>query len=301
MRIVNGFIRAAALGVILLTSVPGIAAAQKVVASGLGFPEGTIFVGDTLYLVDYAASDVLRVAHGKVETVWHQDGCGANGLANVAGELLVACYDSGTIVGITTRGRVRETIAHDDAGGRFVNPNDLAPDLTGGVYFTGSGNAGVAGKVYYRDPAGHVRIVADGISYANGLVVSNDGTRLYLAESEKHRLLSFRIGTHGQLSDGSELVTLANILADGRHAAFTPDGVRLDRQGRLFIGLYDGGGFAVLTGEGKLIKKIELPAAHHANLAISPDGKSVFVTATDDSPDGSRHGAVFEVDNPVPE
>jgi sugar lactone lactonase YvrE len=248
-----------------------------------------------------ASGTVQPLASGTVQRVWHQDGCGANGLAEVSGEVLVACYENGTIVRMTTAGKVLETIRHDDAGGRFVNPNDLAPDSAGGVYFTGSGNASVPGKVYYRDAAGHVRIVADGISYANGLVVSNDGTRLYLAESEKHRLLSFKIGPHGQLSDGAELVTLAAILSDGRHPVFTPDGVRLDKQGRLFVGLYDGGGFAVLTGDGKLIKKVELPAAHHANLAISPDGKSVFVTSEDDTPDGSGRGAVVRVDNPVAE
>ena len=299
MGIANGFIRPAAAAVMLLLAAPGFAA--EVVATGLHFPEGTIFVGETLWFVDYATSDVLRVARGTVERVWHQNGCGANGLAEVSGEILVACYENGTIVRMTTAGKVLETIRHDDAGGSFVAPNDLAPDAGGGVYFSGSGNAAVAGKVYYRDAAGHVRIVADGISYANGLVVSNDGSRLYLAESEKHRLLSFRIGPHGQLSGGAELVALADILADGRHAVFTPDGVRIDRHGRLFVGLYDGGGFAVLTGDGKLIQKVELPAAHHANLAISPDGKSVFVTAEDDTPDGSGRGAVVRVDNPVAE
>jgi gluconolactonase len=75
----------------------------------------------------------------------------------------------------------------------------------------------------------------------------------------------------------------------------------LDEHGRLFVGLYNGGGFAVLTGDGRLIKMVELRAAHHANLAISPDGKSVFVTATDDAPDGSYRGELFKVNNPVSE
>ena len=124
----------------------------EVVATGLQFPEGTIFVGDTLYFVDYATSDVLRLANGKVEGVWHRDGCGANGLAALHGEILVACYDSGNIVRITSDGKTLETISHDDIGGGFVSPNDLAADRTGGVYFTGSGSSSVPGKIYYALP-----------------------------------------------------------------------------------------------------------------------------------------------------
>jgi gluconolactonase len=273
-------------------------AGVEVAARGLQFPEGSIFVGNTLYFVDYGTSDVLRLVQGKVERLWHQDGCGANGLADVHGELLVACYDRGTIVRIATNGELQGTISHDDAGGMFVSPNDLATDGLGGVYFSASGNSDVAGRVYYRDRAGLVKMVADGISYANGLAVSSDGKLLYLAESEKHRLLTFRVGVDGALSDKAELVNLADILSDGRNTVFTPDGLRLDKHGRLFVGLYEGGGFAVLTPDGKLIKKVDLPLAHHSNLAISADGRSVYVTACDDD---YSSGEILTVENPVTE
>ena len=57
--------------------------ASEIVATGLHFPEGTIFVGNTPYFVDYSTSDVLRIVLGNVEKVWHQDGCGANSLQSV--------------------------------------------------------------------------------------------------------------------------------------------------------------------------------------------------------------------------
>jgi len=274
------------------------AAEIDTIATGLHFPEGAIFVDNTLYFVDYTTSDVRRVVGGKVEQVWHGEGCGANGLVALQDELLVACYDSGTIVRLTLAGQVRETINHDQTGGTFVSPNDLADDGAGGVYFTTSGSGSILGKVYYRSPVGRVTEVAAGIDYANGLVVSNDHKLLYVVESRKHRLLKFAVGAGGKLSEGTEFADLVAILAHNQDDAVTPDGLRIDQRGRLFVALYDGGGFAVLGQDGKLIKKVDLPAAHHASLAIAPDGKSLYLTATDDMPGGGYRGEILRIDNP---
>ena len=68
------------------------AADIEVIAKNLQFPEGTIFVGNELYFVEYSTSDVLRLVNGKAKKVWHQDGCGANGLVQVPNALLVAWW-----------------------------------------------------------------------------------------------------------------------------------------------------------------------------------------------------------------
>jgi gluconolactonase len=272
------------------------------VATGLQFPEGTIFVGDTLYFVDYTTSQVLRLGRdGRVQSVWQQAGCGANGLVQTSSGLLVACYDSGVVAEITLDGRLLATIATDDNGQPFLCPNDLTVDKRGGVYFSTSGSGSTPGKVYYLNADRRVREVASNIRYANGLAVSNDGERLYLAESEANRLLVYAIATDGALLSGREFVKLGDILSKPGQSVFTPDGVRIDRHGNLFIALYRGGGFAVIDSDGRLIRQVDLPATHHTSLAISPDGKYVFATATNDDLGETHVGAVLKVANPIVE
>ncbi len=269
------------------------AADVAVVARALQFPEGTVFVGDTLYFVDYGTSDVLRLVGTKVETVWHRDGCGANGLLAVPDGLLVACFDGGTVTKISLTGRLLATIDHDDAGSAFVAPNDLAADAHGGVYFTASGSGGApSGKVFYIAPDQSITQVADGIAFANGVAVSPAGDVLYVGETPANRILRFRIDAHGRLSDRQTFVNLGDILTGG-----APDGVRIDRHGNLFAALYRGQGFAVIGPDGNLIKQVNLPAAHHTNLAISPDGRSVAATAGEDGPGGGYRGELGRVGN----
>jgi gluconolactonase len=278
----------------------GTAAAEvETVASGLQFPEGTIFVGDTLYFVDYGASDVLRLVDGRLQRVWHQSGCGANGLVQTGNTLLVACYDSGAIAEITPDGRLVGTIRSDDKGQPFVAPNDLTADRQGGVYFSASGSVSTPGKVYYRGADRHVRELASDLRYSNGLAVSPDGKHLYLAESEAGRLLSYEIGADARLLGRREFVDLAHALPAPAQPGFTPDGVRVDAHGNVFVALYRGGGIAVFSPAGKLLRTVALPGAHHSNLAISPDGRFVFVTAVYDLSAGVSRGELLKLANPL--
>ena len=148
------------------------AADVEVLAQGRGYTEGTIFVGDVLYFVDFSSSEVLRVMANRVESVWHQRGCGPSGLLQVPQGVLVACYSGNTLVLISLDGKILRTISRDKAGHLFDGPNDLAADAKGGVYFSASGSDKVSGKIYYHTSDGQVREVAGNIDYANGLVVS---------------------------------------------------------------------------------------------------------------------------------
>jgi gluconolactonase len=271
----------------------------ETVATDLEFPEGTIFVGDSLYFVDYARSSVLRLVHGRTEVVWHRFGCGANGLVAVSTGLLVACFDGGTVVGISTSGATMTTIRQDDHGHAFVAPNDLAADQKGGVYFSASGSSGYPGKVFYLGADRVVREVASGIRFANGVGVSPDGATLYVAETPTGKVLAFAIKADGSLGAARDFIRLRDVVAAGRNGAATPDSLRVDAHGNLFVALYDGGGVAILSPSGALITVVDVPSAHHTNLAISPDGKSLYVTAVDDGPQSTYRGQIVRIANPL--
>jgi gluconolactonase len=272
----------------------------SVVTTGLRFPEGTVFVGNTLYFVDYAASAVYRLQDDVPVPVWQQDGCGANGLLAYRGGLLVACYDDGTLRQITLDGNPVNTIDATAAGERFDRPNDLAADGKGGAYFTASGgDEGTSGKVYYLPRgAAHPAQVATGLQNANGIALSPDGKTLYLGESARDRILQYKVAPDGTLGQRQLFIDLdAAGLADApRH---TPDGIRIDKAGNVFVSLYNGGGFAILDPHARLVSQVALPGSHHSNLALSPDGHMVYGTLVDDDPLRGPAGGLYRVANPL--
>lgn len=273
----------------------------EIVATGIGFGEGTVFVGDQLYFVDYAASTIYRLDDRRPSVVRSMEGCGANGLLSYKGELLVACYDSGTVQQVTIEGKFIQSIDRASTGAKFVRPNDLARANRDGVYFTASGGEdGVPGKVFYMSNLNaKPREVASAIQNANGIAVSPDGKVLYVGESTTDKILQYDIASDGSLLNRRDLVALDKELTatQGRH---TPDGIRTDRLGRIFVSLYNGGGFAIFNANGRLMADIPLPGEHHANLALSPDEKYVFGTIANSSTAAGQAGAIYRTLNPQP-
>lgn len=256
----------------------------RIVADALGFPEGTVLADKVLYYVDYQASTVNRLDDRGPAVVQTLPGCGANGLAVVNGDLWVACYDSGTIERVAPDGRRLGRIDRSRDGERFVRPNDLVANRRGDLYFTASGDRPGTGKVFLLPQAGAAanqvaQEIASGLDNANGIALSADERILYVGESGSDSVLDYRIRADGSLPDRhtfAALDALAPSSATGRH---TPDGIRTGPDGSLFVALFHGGGVWVLDAKGALVKAIDVPGDHHSNLAISRDGRDMYVTS----------------------
>jgi gluconolactonase len=269
------------------------------------YPEGPIWYQGRLYYVEYGRN-TITVWDGRKNSVFSaQKGCGQSAVVpTVRGEFLTTCYDNGTIGRIAADGKSLPPYSHDKDGHTFVGPNDLAPDGHGGVYFSTSGSHGDAidGQVFYIAPDGVITLVADAVHNANGLAVSRDGKLLYVVETDENRLLKFRIGAGGSLSDRRIVVNLDDLVHHAVH--IWPDGVKIDSRGQIYLGqsareynaAYAGVIF-VVDARGRLLRQLTLPSLQVPNFAFSPDEKTLYVTAVDQFDKAPYHGKLYAIPN----
>jgi sugar lactone lactonase YvrE len=292
LRIVGAFMAAAAF------TQGADAADVRIVNDKAAFPEGPAFIDGTLHYVEYGGNTILRWDGEKNTQMWKSEGCGPSAVLPLGdGDLVVTCYDNGTIARVARSGDTVATYDKDEAGNALVGPNDLTADGKGGIWFTASGpweSAPIVGKVYHLSADGTIRMAADDLHYANGIALSLDGMRLYVNESEAGRVISFAVGADGALSDRRLFVRLGTV-DEASGAGAYPDGLKVGPDGNLWIGQYSKGRIVVVDPQGAFVKTVEVPSPTAPNLAFAPDGKSVFVMSVDDTSNAPYWGKVYEV------
>lgn len=137
--------------------------------------------------------------------------------------------------------------------------NDLAADARGGVYFTVTGTG-----LFYANPQGEVTQHGEGITAANGVVLSPDETTLYVTNGEV--VLAFDVEADGALANGREFGRLRG----GRSG----DGSAVDSEGRLYVST--GSSVDVFAPDGEFLGSIPGPQGIHGVAFGGPDKKTLF-------------------------
>lgn len=271
----------------------GLAGAEELVVNAKAlFPEGPVMSGGRLLYVEYSGQTVTSWDGKTNSVVWKQDGCGPSAVVPVGKDLGVTCYDSGKLVIISADGKTLRTFDKDEAGATLQGPNDGTPDGKDGAYFTLSGpwEAGpIVGRVVHLTAAGKLLAVANDLHYANGIVLGKDG-RLYVNESEAGRTISFKVADDGSLSDRRLFVRLYQL---GEATTVYPDGIKIGPNGNFYIGEYSSGTILEVTTDGKVANRYTVPSPASPNLTFSDDGKTMFVTAIDNTAAAPYEGKVY--------
>jgi gluconolactonase len=246
----------------------------KIERLGTGFRwcEGPAWFGDGRYLV---WSDIPndRLLKWEEETGaisdFRKPSNYANGNTRDRQGRLVTCeHDARRVTRTEYDGTI--TVVADRFEGKPLNsPNDAVCHSDGSIWFTDP-PFGVLGfyeghvatpelptNVYRIDPGGGLAVVAGDINRPNGLAFSPDESKLYVVEA----------GTSPRSVHAYDVVERGTRLAHKRRlidgGPGTPDGLRVDVDGNLWIGWGMGAegldGVSVFNREGHLIGRISLP------------------------------------------
>ncbi|MGA5465039.1 SMP-30/gluconolactonase/LRE family protein [Mycobacterium sp. NPDC050041] len=206
-------------------------------ASGFCFGEGPRWFEGMLWFSDMLGEAVHTVDMTGSMTTLPVAGHAPSGLGfRPDGTLLIASTER------------REILAYDgDTVVTVANPADLAPAALGDMVIDDAGRAFIGsqarsgGVILRLDPDDTVTVVAGGLDFPNGMVITPDGSTLIVAESTGRRLTAFPLRGDGALGERRPFA---------EHLAGPPDGLAIDAEGGVwtsmtlaheFVRIVDGG------------------------------------------------------------
>lgn len=240
------------------------AAEPKVVATGFTFTEGPVFSRrGFLMFTDIPANRIMRWEKGNV-TVFRENSNKANGLTfDHQGRLLTA--EGGGRVTRTEKDGSVTVFAEEGLQG----PNDLVYTIDGSVYFTDLPKARVYQITRQRSgvggapPKGDVRVVAE-TPGPNGVALSPNQQRLYVADSKTGMVKVHEIENDGKLRDGRDF------------APVRADGLKTDEMGNVWMAVREG--IEVYDSGGQQLGSIPTPEPP-SNCCWGEGFRGLYVTA----------------------
>jgi gluconolactonase len=232
------------------------------------FIEGPSFDADgNLYIVDIPFGRIFRITpEKKWSLVVEYDGW-PNGLKiSRDGRILVADYRNGIMELDARAGRMRHVLRSRNSES-FKGCNDLHIANNGDIYFTDQGQTGLhdpTGRVYRLKTDGRLDCLIDtGIS-PNGLVLDPQEATLYVAMTRDNAVWRMPFMRDGSVSKVGRFCST--------FGPSGPDGMTMDKAGRLFVAHASLGHVFVFAPNGELIARIKSCAGQSCtNVAI--DGK----------------------------
>ena len=250
-------------------------------ASGMKFVEGPVWFhapAGHLVFSDIPNNKLMRWDAKDGLTVFRDVSNHSNGNTRDLDANLITCEHRARRVTRTDRRTKEVTVVAERFEGKKLNsPNDAVVKSDATIWFTdptygGHKDLEIGSRNVYRfDPrTGALTAVIKDSDQPNGLAFSPDEKTLYVADSGRPKhIRSFEVKDDGTVGEGKVFCTIDKGV---------PDGIRVDRGGRVWSSARDG--VHVFAPDGKLIGKILLPE-NCANLCFGgANGDELYMTAT---------------------
>jgi gluconolactonase len=253
------------------------------VLDGMWFTEGPTYSrAGFLLFSDIPARRIMKWDGAQV-TAFRANSNRGNGLTFDHLGRLLAC-EAGRVTRTEHDGRI--TVLADRFEGKGLNiPNDLVYAIDGSIYFSDLRYRNPPpypdrtdfSALYQITPQGKVRVVSRDCVRPNGMALTANQQKLYLADSGPCTLRVYDIAPDGDLKNG-------HLFAELSDKTGVPDGLKTDEDGNIWVA--GPHGIWVFNSRGDHLGTITLPATPSNCCWGGKDFRDLFATA---------HTAVYKI------
>lgn len=272
----------------------------QLLADGFVFLEGPRWRDGKLWVSDMFAEKVLTVdAQGNTELVATvpQRPSGLGFLPD--GRLLIVSMHDKKLLRQDPNGLAEVADVSALVGGDI---NDMVVDAQGRSYIGNFGYDLMGGEeaqpanIVMVTPDGQARVVADGLGFPNGSVISPDGSTFIVAETFANCLSAFSIAADGSLSDRRVFAQLGEA---------TPDGICLDAEGAVWVSSFGSGEFLRVKDGGEVTHRVPVPDKRAVACMLGGEGRRTLfmltaATSVEELAQGKSEASIETVQVEVP-
>jgi gluconolactonase len=278
----------------------------KIIASGLGFPEGPVWMADgSVILGEISGRKVTRVAPDGSKTEIGKAGGGPNGVATGPDGALYVCnnggavyeatpsflstgpaldYKGGSIQRIDPKTGETKTLYSEVNGHKLSAPNDLVFDRQGGFYFTDLGKRYAHqrdnGGLYYAMPDGSsIKELVYPIVTPNGVGLSPDEKTVYVADTETSRIYAWDIVAPGQVKHEPFPAPYGGRCVCGLPGFQRFDSLALEANGNICVATLVTGYITVISPGGQVVRQVKMPDVDPTNICFGgPNLRTAYIS-----------------------
>jgi sugar lactone lactonase YvrE len=249
------------------------------VVQDLTFAEGLRWRDGKLWFSDMYANEVHTWSEEAGDEVVVRTDFSPSGLGWTSdGELLVVSMEDRQLLKVAFSGRAQ---VFADLSGLTPHPiNDMVIDDVGRAYIGGfgfdlhGGDDQSPGLIIAVEPDGSHAVAAEDLIFPNGMVLTDRGRTLVVAETFAGQLSAFDRGDDGRLSNPRVWAALPE--------AVTPDGICIDSEGAVWVATTGTGECLRVAEGGEILDSVSVGETRAIACCLGgDDGRRLFVATSD--------------------